>query len=113
MRAITGDEMISLHVLSDLSKALMYMHLDKDFVHGDIKPANIAYYRGHWCLIDLDISRKIGSSVNKFSGTIGFLHPSAFHDRDHLSNPSSDLFFEGNVGSYKSYSFNIPFEIKS
>lgn len=86
---------LALHVLSDLCDAFISMHLDKNFVHGDVKPANVGFYRGHWCLIDMDCAKTVGQPVDRFSGTIAFSHPSAIHDRDNASNPSNDLFALG------------------
>lgn len=89
--------LLTLHVLSDLCDAYISMHLDKNYVHGDVKPANIGLYLGHWCLIDMDCAKKAGSPVNQYSGTVAFSHPSAIHDRDNASNPSTDLFALGEV----------------
>lgn len=83
---------LCLHVMLDLCEALIALHLDKGYVHGDIKPANIGYCRGHWCLNDMDSAKEIGESVQYLSGTYKYMYFGSFRDRDNSSNPSTDLF---------------------
>lgn len=89
--------LLALHLLSDLCDAYISMHLDKNYVHGDVKPANVGFYCGHWCLIDMDCAKKMGDEVTQYSGTPAFTHPSAVCDRDNLSLPWSDLFALGEM----------------
>ncbi len=88
---------LAMHVLFDLCNAYLSMHLDKDHVHGDVKPGNVGFYCGHWCLIDMDCAKTVGAAVKEFSGTIAFSHPSTIRDRDNTSLPWSDLFALGEI----------------
>lgn len=89
-------EAIILHVMSDLLRAIEYMH-SNGFAHGDIKPENIAYYRGHWCLIDLDCAVQIGSEVGEFAGSPHYVHPACFSDRNQRAQPGNDIYALGQV----------------
>lgn len=89
--------LLALHVLHDLCDAFISLNLDKAFVHGDPKPANVGYYRGHWCLIDMDCAKIIGEPVAGISGTVEYMHPSSVRNRNNSSNPSNDLYAMGEI----------------
>lgn len=91
---------LALHVLNDVCKALISLHLDKGLVHRDIKPENIGFYRGHWCLIDFDCAKKLGERVSSYSGTVSYSHPSAIYNSENTTNPSTDLFALGETILY-------------
>lgn len=40
--------------LREILDALVYLE-GLDLIHGDIKPSNIVFYKGHYCLIDFDL----------------------------------------------------------
>lgn len=86
---------LALHVLNDVCNALISLHLDKELVHRDIKPDNIGFYRGHWCLIDFDCAKKLGAHVSSYSGTVNYSHPSAIYNSENTTNPATDLFALG------------------
>ena len=85
---------VVLHAVIDLLKAVKFMH-DSGYVHGDIKSANIAYYKGHICLIDLDCALKIGEKVTVTSGSPLYMHPACFLDADFCARPENDIFSLG------------------
>lgn len=92
----THYEASLLHVMLDLLRAVDHMHRH-GFIHGDIKPDNIAYYRGHWCLIDLDCAVEINKSDPAFAGSPLYMHPIGFIDSKYRSNPCNDIYALGQV----------------
>lgn len=89
-------ELVALHVLQDITQALTHLH-SKKIVHGDIKPANISYLDGHWCLLDFDTMLPLDEKKSKFQGTLPFMHPGCFADdgKNIIATTHNDIFALG------------------
>ena len=88
---------LAFHILRDMYIAQNNMHFAKGFVHGDVKPANVGLYCGHWCLVDMDCALKIGEHVDHFAGTLPYTSPAALCNRDNAANPSNDFYALGRI----------------
>lgn len=60
-------------VALSLARQLKCIH-DAGYEHRDVKPANILY-DGEVHLVDFDLSGKVGGSLDKVYGTVGFIAP--------------------------------------
>lgn len=91
-------EYLILHMMTDLLCATAHIHHTR-YTHGDIKPDNIAYYNGRWCLIDLDCAISMDSPKKdvRHTGTLAFTHPACFKDNGFFTTPCHDLYGLGTV----------------
>lgn len=99
LKTIDSDDPIFtlaiLHIVIDLLDALAFMH-GRGFVHRDIKMENVAFYRGHWCLIDLDCAAVIGSQDAGPGGSVFYMHPACFREGvDRSTRPENDVYAIG------------------
>lgn len=94
-------------VMSDILEGLRYMHSFKrgdnavGYVHRDIKPENIGLKNDgknwHWVLCDLDTSEKIGNVNAPTAGTIKYMHPGCFSNKQIELSASNDIYQLGVV----------------
>ncbi len=61
---LTSDEVRAM--LLDVAQGMQELAV-AGVLHRDIKPHNILWYRGHWCLADFGISRIIGAATASYS----------------------------------------------
>lgn len=87
---------IVLKIMMDVCKAIKRMHY-LGYVHRDIKPENICYYKGSFCIIDLDAAEKIHSDIypNSVVGTELYRHPRCIKKNEFCNNPKNDIFALG------------------
>lgn len=83
-------------ILKNTLIALQYLHETKKMIHGDIKPDNIAFYKGNWCLADFDSATPIGSPKIPETNYY-FKHPAAIVDSTLSSLPCNDIYALGIV----------------
>lgn len=88
---------LAFHTLRDVCIAFNSMHFAKEFVHGDVKPANVGLYCGHWCLVDMECAMRIGAPVNQLASTLLYTSHAALHNRDNAANPSNDFYALGRM----------------
>lgn len=94
-------------VMSDTLEGLGYMHSFErsdgavGYVHRDIKPENIGLKNDgknwRWVLCDLDASEKIGNLNAPTAGTIKYMHPGCFINKQIELSASNDIYQLGVV----------------
>lgn len=91
-------EYLIVHMMTDLLCAIAHIHHTR-YTHGDIKPENIAYYNGQWCLVDLDCAISMDSPKEniRHTGTLAFTHPACFKDNGFFATPCHDIYGLGTV----------------
>ncbi|NLB59805.1 MAG: protein kinase [Lentisphaerae bacterium] len=86
----------ALHILRDVLRGLTVLH-DHDFIHGDIKPANIMVdIQGTVKLVDFGRAARIGEQVNILLGSPLYMAPEIHQRQPGLMQ--SDIFSAGLVG---------------
>lgn len=95
-------------VLGDVCDALV--DLDGRVVHRDLKPDNILYYEGAWCVADFGISRYAEASTSadtrKFSKTPPYAAPEQW--RDEHATIAADMYALG-VTAFEMIAGHLPF----
>lgn len=100
----------TVEILADIATALESLEAS-GVVHRDIKPDNILYYNGRWCLADFGISRYADSTTapdtRKFARTPAYAAPEQW--RDETATIKTDIYALGVVG-YELLTGETPFQ---
>ena len=98
----------TLQVLSDVTQALVA--IEGRIVHRDIKPDNILFWDGHWCLADFGISRYAEATTapdtRKYSMTPQYAAPEQW--RGEQATSATDVYSLG-VVAYELLAGQLPF----
>ena len=98
----------ALQVLSDVTQALVA--IEGRIVHRDIKPDNILFLNGHWCLADFGISRYAEATTapdtRKYSMTPPYAAPEQW--RGEHATSATDVYSLG-VVAYELLAGQLPF----
>lgn len=86
---------IVLHIFTGILKSLKYMH-EQGYAHRDLKPDNIAYYRGKIVFLDFGVSTKLNAKT-AYAGTPGYTHPYCSLDENFSSAPNNDIYAAGQI----------------
>jgi serine/threonine protein kinase len=99
----------ALVVLADIARSLDGIS-ERGVVHRDLKPDNVLYLNGHWCLSDFGISRYIEASTSentrKHAKTRQYAAPEQW--REQTATPSTDIYALG-VMAYELLAGHRPF----
>jgi eukaryotic-like serine/threonine-protein kinase len=99
----------AVNILEDIAEALV--GLDGRVVHRDVKPENVLYLDGHWCLADFGISRyaeaTTASDTRKYALSPPYAAPERW--RNERATIAADVYAVG-VIAYELLSDSLPFE---
>lgn len=87
---------ILLRILKDSLIALKYLHEERNMIHGDIKPDNMAFLRERVCLADFD-SATIIHAQKVPQTNYYFKHPAAIEDISFATEAFNDMYALGTV----------------
>ncbi len=99
----------ALPILIDVARALVSL-TDTGVVHRDLKPDNVLFYQGTWCLTDFGISRYADAvtekDTRKYSTTRPYAAPEQW--RDETATAATDVYALG-VMSHELLTGSLPF----
>jgi eukaryotic-like serine/threonine-protein kinase len=99
----------AMPILIDVAQALAA--LETDVVHRDLKPDNILFYQGKWCIADFGIARyaeaTTAADTHKFAKTPAYAAPEQWRE-EHATNATDVYAFD--VISFELTQGRLPFQ---